>query len=275
MPCCVEKARVSSSSPHTQPVQTQNGEGRSTNLDEGDRVKAVLAGDLEADVVAALGVPGGLGTGLDLAVDLVVVAGSEDAEVVGGGDGRGVGRGGEADGSAVAGDGGLLDVVASLGTGEEALVADDGVDVGSGALQEVEVGAAVEAGLLEVEVELGATGLGGGEEAEDTLGLEALGEVVGELNLGLERVGRVPSLGEGEAWTSIGQKYNCWMPGCERKRERRRIPMQSRASDAPDCERRRAIRRRFPSLPFRGDLLHVFCFARRRRRRGRGRCRDR
>ena len=259
----------------TQPVNKERGSGEgSTNLDERDGVKAVLAGDLEADVVAALGVPGGLGTGLDLAVDLVVVAGSEDAEVVGSSDGRGVGRGGEADGSAVAGDGGLLDVVASLGTGEEALVADDGVDVGGGALQEVEVSTAVEAGLLEVEVELGATGLGGGEEAEDTLGLEALGEVVGELNLGLERVGRVPSLGEGEAWTSIGQKYNCWMPGGERKRERRRIPMQPGASDASDCERRRAVRRRFPSLPFRRDLLRVFYFARRRRR-GRGRCRGR
>ncbi len=48
-------------------------------------------------------------------------------------------------------------------------------------------------------VELGAAGLGGREEAEDALGLEALGEVVGHLDLGLERVGRVPRLGEGQA----------------------------------------------------------------------------
>lgn len=44
-----------------------------THLGEGDRVDAVLAGDLETNVVAGLRVPGSLGTGLNLGVDLVVV----------------------------------------------------------------------------------------------------------------------------------------------------------------------------------------------------------
>lgn len=172
---------------------------RGTNLDEGDGVQAVLAGDLEADGASALGVPGGLSTGLDLAVDLVVVAGAEDAQVVGGGDGGGVARGEVADSGAVAGDLALLDVVAGAGAGEEALVADDGVDVGGGALEEVEEGTAVEVGLLEVQVELGTAGLGGGQEGEDTLGLETLGKAVGELELALKGVGGVPGLGEGQA----------------------------------------------------------------------------
>lgn len=168
------------------------------DLGKGDGVDAVLRRDLEADGVARLGVPGGLGTGLDLGVDLVVVRGGKDAEVVGGSDGGAVLGGGVANGGRVGGDGGLVDVVTSRGTGEEALVADDGVNVGGGALEEVEKGAAVEAGLLEEQVELGALGGGGGEEVEETLKLQALGEGVVDLELGVENVGSVPGLGEGE-----------------------------------------------------------------------------
>ena len=171
-----------------------------TYLEERDGVQAVLGGDLKADRVAALGVPGGLGAGLDLAVDLVVVAGGEDAQVVGGGDGRAVGRGLKADSGAVASDGGLLHIIASRGASEETLVADHGVDVGGGALEKVEEGAAVEVGLLEVQVELSTAGLRRWQEAEDTLSLKALGEVVGHLDLGLERVGRVPRLREGQTF---------------------------------------------------------------------------
>lgn len=168
------------------------GKPAATYLDEGQGVDAVLGGDLKADAVTDLGVPAGLGTGLNQAVDLVVIAGSEDAGVVSGGDGSGVLGGAVADGGAVGGDGGLLDVVATRQTGEEALVADDGVDVGGGALEEVEEGTAVDVGLLEVQVQLGGGGAGGGQEAEETLELEALGEGVVKLKLGLESVGGVP-----------------------------------------------------------------------------------
>lgn len=172
-------------------------------LGEGHRVDAVLAGNLKADSVAGLGVPGSLGTSLDLAVDLVVVRGSEDAQVVSGSDSSAVLRGGEANSSAVAGEGSPVDIIASGGTGEEALVADDGIDVGGGALEEVEESTAVEAGLLEVEVELGALAGGGGQEVEETLELEALGEGVVNLELGVESVGGVPCLGDSEACTSV------------------------------------------------------------------------
>lgn len=169
------------------------------DLGKGDGVDAVLGGDLETDSVAGLGVPGGLGAGLDLRVDLVVVRGGKDAQVVGGSDGGAVLGGGIADSSRVGGDGGLVDVVAGRGTGEEALMADDGVNVGGGALEEVKEGAAVEAGLLEEQVELGTLGGGGGEEVEETLELQALGEGVVDLELGVENVGGVPGLGEGKA----------------------------------------------------------------------------
>jgi hypothetical protein len=169
------------------------------DLGERDGVNAVLGGNLKADGVAGLGVPGSLGTSLDLAVDLVVVRSSEDAKVVRGGDSSAVLGSGVADGGAVGGQSSLVNVVASAGTSEEALVADDSVDIGGGALQEVEEGAAVETGLLEVQVELGTLTSRGGEVVEETLELEALGEGVVDLNLGVEGVGGVPGLGEGQA----------------------------------------------------------------------------
>ena len=74
------------------------------------------------------------GAGLDLLVDRGVVAGGEDAQIVQGEDRGRVDGAAEADGGGVAGDGGLVDVVAAAGASEEALVADDGVDVGRGTL---------------------------------------------------------------------------------------------------------------------------------------------
>lgn len=192
---------------NTEPVRHRNSDGieltQFTNLGEGDGVDAVLAGDLEADSVAGLGVPASLGTSLDLAVDLVVVGGSEDAEVVRGGDGSAVLGSSVADGGAVGGQGSLVGVIASRGTSEETLVADNGIDVGDGTLEEVEEGTAVEAGLLEVQVELGTLGSGGGQEVEETLKLEALGEGVADLELGVEGVGGVPGLGEGQACARV------------------------------------------------------------------------
>lgn len=131
----------------------------------------------------------------------MVVRGGEDAALVGGSDGSSPGRLLVANSGGEGGDAGLLDIVASGGTSEEALVANDSVDVGGGALEQIGEGAEVELGLLEVDVDLGAVLLGLGQEGEDTLKLEALGEVVGGLNLGLKSVQSVPRLGNGEAWS--------------------------------------------------------------------------
>ncbi|KAI6768298.1 hypothetical protein HG530_006307 [Fusarium avenaceum] len=166
-------------------------------------VDAVFAGNLETDSVTGLGVPGSLGTGLNLGVNLVVVRGSEDAEVVGSGDSSAVLGSSITDSGAVGGQSSLVGIVTGGGTSEETLVADNGIDVGDGALEEVEESTAVETGLLEVEVELSTLGGGGGEEVEETLELEALGEGVGNLDLGVESVGGVPGLGEGQACAGV------------------------------------------------------------------------
>jgi hypothetical protein len=129
----------------------------------------------------------------------VVVRSGEDAQVVGSSDGGAVLGGNVADSGAVAGQGSLVDIIASAGTGEETLVADNGIDVGGGALEEIEESTTVEAGLLEEQVELGALGGGGGQEVEETLKLEALGQGVADLDLGVEGVGGVPGLGQGQA----------------------------------------------------------------------------
>jgi hypothetical protein len=128
----------------------------------------------------------------------VVVAGGEDREVVGGSDGSRLLGKAVADSSGVLGDGSLLHIVATLSTDEEALVAENDVQVGSGALEEVEEGTGVQVGLLEVKVELGTLGLGGGQVLGEDLSLEALGDVVVQFELGVEGVGSGPGLGKGK-----------------------------------------------------------------------------
>lgn len=174
------------------------------DLGERDGVDAVLAGDLKTDSVAGLGVPGSLGTSLNLGVDLVVVRSSEDAEVVRSGNGSAVLGSSVANSGAVSSQSSLVSIVASGSTSQETLVADNGIDVGDGALEEIEESTAVETGLLEVEVELSTLSGGGREEVEETLKLETLGEGVGDLDLGVESVGGVPGLGKGQAGRLVG-----------------------------------------------------------------------
>ncbi len=120
--------------PHNASTSSYSRVRETTNLGERDGVQAVLGGDLEADSITALGVPDGLGRSLDLLVDLVVVAGSEDAQVVCGSDGSTVLGCDVANSGTIAGDSSLLDVVAGGGTSKETLMADNGIHVGSGAL---------------------------------------------------------------------------------------------------------------------------------------------
>lgn len=170
-------------------------------LDERLAVKLVLAGNLESDTtgVSALGVPGGLGTGLNLRVHAVVVRRGEDVEVVGGGDGSSVLGDGVSNGGRVLGDLSSADVVTNLGTGNEAVMSDNGVTVEGRTLQQIEEGASVEQRLAEVEVELGTLALGGGKELGKDLGLEAVGNGVVKLNLGVESIEGGPCLGQDEA----------------------------------------------------------------------------
>lgn len=126
----------------------------------------------------------------------MVVGSSEDAQVVAGSDSSRVLRSSVSDSGAVAGDSSLLDIVASSGTSEETILTNDCVDAGSWALEEIEEGTTVEVGLHEVDVEFGALGLGSWEEGAENLSLEALGNHVLDLNLGVECVDGVPGLSE-------------------------------------------------------------------------------
>lgn len=176
-----------------------------TYLGEGEGVKLVLGGELEARGLAVLDVVGGLGADLDGGVDLLVVGSGNDGQVLGADEGSGEGGGLVAETERVAGDGGLLDVVASLTTDEEALVAGghikDGVKVAVGKAV-VDEGAGVDVGVLEGKVELlgGAVGLAGVPEVLE-VDLDAGGGDVGELDLGVKEGSGGPGLGDGNVCT--------------------------------------------------------------------------
>ena len=53
-------------------------------------VKLVLGGYFQTNIASCLRIPGRLGASLDLGIDLVVVAGGKDAQVVGGSDSSGI-----------------------------------------------------------------------------------------------------------------------------------------------------------------------------------------
>jgi len=225
-------------------------------LDKGGVVKVSLGTDLERDTAGGrLGVVDGLGAGLDVLRDLVVVRGREGREVAETVEGDGVLGGGVAEGSGVAGEGTGLDVVRGLGTDEEAVVADNGVS-GEGRtlervsckllsdvpgdvtrvegrlsannvarlrywcvfrtagpptnpgrsadvafcfartyLEDVDGGTGVDGGLLVDGSEDGTLLRLGGVEGGGEVELEALGNLVLELNLGAEEVRGGPSLG--------------------------------------------------------------------------------
>jgi hypothetical protein len=174
------------------------------SLSEGGLVQSVLGTDLEANVLAGLRVPGGLGGSLGEGVDLVVVGGGEDREGVSSGDGGGVGRGGVAEGSRVLGDLAVENVVANLRTGEEALVADGHVTSEGWALEKIKETAGMESWLLEVDGELSVLSTGGWDEGGGKLALEAWGEGLVDLNLGVKDVGSGPALGESHARGLVG-----------------------------------------------------------------------
>lgn len=68
--------------------------------------------------------------------------------------------------------------------------------------------AAVEVGLLEVEVDLLALVAGSRAEVGEDLGLQAAGEGVVELNLGGKDIGSVPRLSDADAWALSRQQVD-------------------------------------------------------------------
>lgn len=78
-------------------------------------------------------------------------------------------------------------------------MAKDGIEAGRGALEEIKEGTGMEAWLLEVEIQFHALGLGIRQVLGQDFSLEASHDFVVKLELGVEGVGGVPSLGQGEA----------------------------------------------------------------------------
>lgn len=71
-------------------------------------------------------------------------------------------------------------------------MAEDGVDVGGRAFEEVEESAEMEVGLLVVEIHFPAVSLFGWEIVGKDFGFEAFGELVFEFEFAVERVGGRP-----------------------------------------------------------------------------------
>jgi hypothetical protein len=106
------------------------------DLDGGGVVEVDLGSDLERDTTGGrLGIVNGLGTGLDVLGDLVVVGCREGAEVSETVDGDGVVGSRVADGSGVSGDGTGQDVVGGFGTDKGAVSTENNVRGESGTLR--------------------------------------------------------------------------------------------------------------------------------------------
>ena len=175
-------------------------------LDEGGWVQDVLGGDFDSDRVTGGGglrVVGGLGTDFKDWGDLVVVAGGEDGQVVGGNEGDGVGWGLVTERSGIIGQDRGLDVVGQSTTSGEAVLAKGQVGVEERTLQQVDKGSGGDGILGEVGIEL--DGLGGAwDNGGDQFGLEAWGDGVGQLQLGGESVVGGPALDNRQAGGLVG-----------------------------------------------------------------------
>lgn len=184
-----------------------------------------FATDFEGNTtLGRLGVIDGLGTSLNVGVDSVVVRGGEGVEVIDAVNGDSVFGCVVANGGGVAGDLASGNVVGGLSTEEESVTAENGVS-GEGRalespknkrtikrtrsswkthLEQVKHGTSVEAALLVDSSDDTALVVLLRVKAGVQVELEALGDLVLELDDGAEDVGGGPSLGEGESVLPVG-----------------------------------------------------------------------
>jgi hypothetical protein len=153
---------------------------------------------LSLDVVA------GLGTNLDGGVDLLVVAGGDEGQVLASDNASDIAGSLVTDSERVAGDGSFLHIVASLTSDEESIVAssdvDDGIDtaLGSGVVDE---STRVDVGVLEGKVDLlsGRSFLGWIPEVLK-IDLDARSDDIGELDLAVKKRCGGPRLSNSDAF---------------------------------------------------------------------------
>ena len=122
----------------------------------------------------------------------MVISSREDAQVAGSSDRSSVLSGGVSNGGGVTSDGSLFNAVTGRCSNQETILADNSIDVGSWTLEEIEESTGVQVGLLEVQVELSTLSLGLWEEGTQNLGLQAFGDGVVKLDLGIESIDGIP-----------------------------------------------------------------------------------
>lgn len=173
-------------------------------LDKGIAVEVELGTNFEVNGglgsrVSCLRVPGCLGTSLEISIDTVVVRCGEDLERVVGMESNRVLGSGVASNSGKAGDVGTGKVIGDLTSSNETLTADNNIGGDGGALEDIQVGARVDTELLVQNTDLGALLALMGVETSCDIQLQALGNLVLDLNLGGEVVVGGPGLGDSQA----------------------------------------------------------------------------
>jgi hypothetical protein len=182
--------------------ETENTSVVDLGLDKGIAIEVKLGTDLESDgglgALLSLGIPDGLSTSLEIRVDAVVVRGREDLERVLSVEGNRVLGSSVTGGGGEAGDLGGTDIVSDISSDQETIAANNDITGEGGALEEINVGARVEAELLVLDTDLGVLLALGGKEASGNIELQALSELVLELDLGGKDVAGGPGLGDGQ-----------------------------------------------------------------------------
>lgn len=170
-------------------------------LDESRGVQNVLDSGLNTDGLTSssvsLRVPGGLSTNLGNWRNLVVVSSREDGQVRGSGNRDVVDWLSETKSSGISGDLTGADVVTNLSTGGEVLVTEGGITDEGWTLNQVEERTCGDRWVVEDQVELGTLG-STWDQRGDNLSFETWGQSIGKLNLGVQSVGGVPALGQGQ-----------------------------------------------------------------------------
>lgn len=172
------------------------------NLGKGCRVDLILGSDFDADGRLAVGIIGSSDTGLNSAVNAVVIRSSQDTQTVGGSDGHAVHWSLISECSGIFGQRSLLDVETCLAANQETFMGNNtiygGVHV-AGCRDKLAKGAYVKGALLEVQVALLRLETRLGCYLTDVFGFDAGGEDIIELEFGGQDIRVSPGAGCGDA----------------------------------------------------------------------------
>ena len=107
------------------------------------------------------------------------------------------------DGSSIFSDFAIHNIISNISSKEETLVGDDGIRSERGSLEQVEECTGMECGVSIMDADLGILGDYGGQKCRSKLEFYAASNLIVELNLGIEGIGRSPALREGDTAVSV------------------------------------------------------------------------